>query len=155
MPRGGTIQIQTMASANHAVIVYSSAIEQETGQLTNAHSNMTKRLEIYVNDALKARIGLNRNGNGHVIISLRREDSESGNASNEVALAASGMECHVDASREFLAWIDECALTVGDIVTVNVVSDGECSLPLHTHVETAEFTSEQRRKYIERLKSEP
>jgi len=72
----------------------------------------------------------------------------------ELNLSIGGSIGHGEQGHEFLDWIKDHGISVGDEIAIRILSQTNCDEPVAKRIDTSEFVKEKKREYLEELKKE-
>lgn len=75
-------------------------------------------------------------------------------SAEELNLSVGGSSALGEHGHEFLDWIKEQALKVGDEMTIRILDQSKCDVPFRRRRESSDFVKEKKREYLETLKKE-
>jgi hypothetical protein len=75
-------------------------------------------------------------------------------SAQELDLSIGGTVGHEKHGHQFLDWVRDRRVSVGDDIRIKVLDEPECDPPIAKRIETSEFVEERKREYLEQLKKE-
>jgi hypothetical protein len=75
-------------------------------------------------------------------------------SAQELDLSIGGTVGHGKHGHQFLDWIRDHRVSVGDEIKIKILDQPECDSPVAKRIETSEFVQERKREYLEELKKE-